>query len=180
MHTQVFSQKLRAIRARLGLLLFSAAAALCICWLLSGHAGAVYILTGAEDSAIVLDGEAQVGQLSSKLVHLSGGADGYDVTLTSGQDVTVLHNGEPVTAKARTETVEDLLERLHITPSPLEMVAVDVSGDSATLTISSELTYYDQVEEPAPHGTVRVANASLPKGTEQVVQEGVDGVRTSI
>ena len=72
------------------------------------------------------------------------------------------------------------LERLHLTPSPLEMVAVDLDEDSAELTIASELTYYDQVEEPATYETVRVANPSLPKGTEKVVQEGADGVRTSI
>ena len=82
--------------------------------------------------------------------------------------------------KARSETVAELLERLHITPSPLEMVAVDLDEDSAELTIASELTYYDQVEEPATYETVRVANPSLPKGTEKVVQEGADGVRTSI
>ena len=102
------------------------------------------------------------------------------MTLTAGQAVTVTHDGNTVTAKARSETVAELLERLHITPSPLEMVAVDVDGDSTVLTIASELTYYDQVEEPAAYETVRVANSSLPVGTEKVVQEGADGVRTSI
>ena len=57
---------------------------------------------------------------------------------------------------------------------------MDLDEDSAELTIASELTYYDQVEEPATYETVRVANPSLPKGTEKVVQEGADGVRTSI
>ena len=33
---------------------------------------------------------------------------------------------------------------------------------------------------PPPTKTVRVANSSLPVGTEKVVQEGADGVRTSI
>ena len=102
------------------------------------------------------------------------------MALTAGQEVTVTHDGSTVTAKARSETVAELLERLHITPSPLEMVAVDLDEDSAELTIASELTYYDQVEEPATYETVRVANPSLPKGTEKVVQEGADGVRTSI
>ena len=36
------------------------------------------------------------------------------------------------------------------------------------------------MEEPAAYETVRVANPSLPEGTEKVVQEGADGVRTSI
>ena len=79
------------------------------------------------------------------------------MSLTAGQEVTVTHDGSTVTAKARSETVAELLERLHITPSPLEMVAVDLDEDSAELTIASELTYYDQVEEPATYETVRVA-----------------------
>ena len=60
------------------------------------------------------------------------------------------------------------------------MVAVETTEDGAVLTIASELTYYDQVSEPAAYETVRVANPSLPVGTEKVVQEGADGVRTSI
>ena len=182
MNTHAFANKLHGLKARFGLQLFVLAAVICTGWVITDHADAVYILTGPEEAAIVLneETETQEGELSSQLVYLSSGASGYDMTLTSGQQVTVTHDGETVTAKARAETVAELLERLHITPSPLEMVAVDVDGDSAVLTISSELTYYDQVEEPAAYETVRVANPSLPQGTEKVVQEGADGVRTSI
>ena len=182
MNTHVFGKKLQGLKARFGIQLFVLAAMVCTGWIITDHAGAVYILTGPEDAAIVLNEEAPAaeGTLSSQLVYLSSGASGYDMTLTAGQAVTVTHDGSTVTAKARSETVAELLERLHITPSPLEMVAVDVDGDSAVLTIASELTYYDQVEEPAAYETVRVANSSLPVGTEKVVQEGADGVRTSI
>lgn len=182
MNTHAFGKKLHALKARFGIQLFVLAAMVCTGWIITDDAGAVYILTGPEDAAIVLNEEAPAaeGTLSSQLVYLSSGASGYDMTLTAGQAVTVTHDGNTVTAKARSETVAELLERLHITPSPLEMVAVDVDGDSAVLTIASELTYYDQVEEPAAYETVRVANSSLPVGTEKVVQEGADGVRTSI
>ena len=167
--------------ARFGLQLFVLAAVVCTSWIVTDHANAVYILTGPEDAAIVLnEEEVREGEMSSQLVYLSSGQSGYDMALTAGQEVTVTHDGSTVTAKARSETVAELLERLHITPSPLEMVAVDLDEDSAELTIASELTYYDQVEEPATYETVRVANPSLPKGTEKVVQEGADGVRTSI
>ena len=43
--------------------------------------------------------------------------------------------------------MSELLERIHIIPGPLEMVAVDLSDDSVELTVASELTYYDQVSE---------------------------------
>ena len=181
MNMRHLQEKLHQFKARYGLQLFVLAAVVCTSWISMDHAGAVYILTGAEDDAIVLDSAAASGQtLSSQLVYLSGGRDGYDVSLTSGQTVTVSHGDTEKTARARNETVAELLERLHITPSPLEMVAVDVSEDGIALTIASELTYYDQVDEPAAHETVRVANPALPAGTEQVVQEGADGVRTSV
>ena len=182
MNTHALVKKLRGLKARFGLQLFVLAAVICTGWVVSDDAGAVYILTGPEDAAIVLNEEPQAaeGTLSSQLLHLSSGQSGYDMKLTAGQTVTVTHDGETVTAKARSETVEALLNRLHITPSPLEMVAVETTEDGAALTIASELTYYDQVEEPAAYETVRVANSSLPVGTEKVVQEGADGVRTSI
>ncbi len=69
---------------------------------------------------------------------------------------------------------------MGITLSPLEMVAVDLSGEEIVLSVSEDVTYYDQVSEPASFETVRVANPDLLEGTENVVQEGVDGVRTSI
>ena len=182
MNTHAFGKKLQGLKERFGLQLFVLAAIVCTGWIVTDHAGAVYILTGPEDAAIVLNEEAQAaeGTLSSQLLHLSSGQSGYDMKLTAGQTVTVTHDGETVTAKARSETVEALLNRLHITPSPLEMVAVETTEDGAVLTIASELTYYDQVSEPAAYETVRVANPSLPVGTEKVVQEGADGVRTSI
>ena len=173
MNTHAFEKKLHSLKARFGLQLFVLAAVVCTSWIVTDHANAVYILTGPEDAAIVLnEEEVREGEMSSQLVYLSSGQSGYDMALTAGQEVTVTHDGSTVTAKARSETVAELLERLHITPSPLEMVAVDLDEDSAELTIASELTYYDQVEEPATYETVRVANPSLPKGTEKVVQEG--------
>ena len=178
MNTHAFAKTLLGLKARFGIHLFVLAAVICTGWIVTDHAGAVYLLSSPEDDAIVLNQESET--MSSRLVHLSSGQSGYDMELTAGQSVTVTHDGETVTAKARSETVEELLDRLHINPSPLEMVSVETSAEGAVLTIASELTYYDQVEETAPYETVRVANSSLPVGTEKVVQEGADGVRTSI
>ena len=150
----------------------------CIC--ATSWADALYIITGTDDAAIVLDGSAKVPDLSSQMVYVTSGGKGYDVTLAAGQTVTIHHNGETVSAKSKKETISKLLDRLHIVPGPLEMVAVDLSGSGAELTISSDITYYDKVAEPVAFETVRVANPDMEKGTEKVVQEGADGVRTSI
>ncbi len=143
-------------------------------------ASALYILTGTDDAAIILDGAGSAPDLSSQLVHLTSGSSGYDVTLAAGQTVTVNHEGASITLQARKETISSLLDRLHINPSPLDMVGVDLSGDGAVLTVASDLTYYEELSEPAAFETQRVANPDLPQGTEQVIQEGADGVRTSI
>ncbi len=143
-------------------------------------ASALYILTGTDDAAIILDGAGSAPDLSSQLVYLTSGSSGYDVTLAAGQTVTVNHEGASITLQARKETISSLLDRLHINPSPLDMVGVDLSGDGAVLTVASDLTYYEELSEPAAFETQRVANPDLPQGTEQVIQEGADGVRTSI
>ena len=60
------------------------------------------------------------------------------------------------------------------------MVAVSLAGDKVSLSVGSDLTTYDYVTEPAPFQTIRRANPSMKKGEEKVVQQGVDGVRTSV
>ena len=174
-------KKLHALWRRHSLPLFTLAAVVCVSWVAMDHASALYILTGTEDdAAIVLDSRAQVKDFSSQMVYLSAGSDGYDVTLAAGQTVVVHHGGASATAQSRQETISALLSRMHITPGPLDMVAVDLSGPGVELTVSDQITYYDRVTEAAPFETVRVANPALAEGTEQVTQAGRDGVRTAI
>ena len=114
MNTHAFEKKLHSLKARFGLQLFVLAAVVCTSWIVTDHANAVYILTGPEDAAIVLnEEEVREGEMSSQLVYLSSGQSGYDMSLTAGQEVTVTHDGSTVTAKARSETVAELLERLR-------------------------------------------------------------------
>ena len=144
------------------------------------HANALYILTGVEDSAIVLDGSEEAPDLGSRMIYTASGRSGFDVTLTSGQQVVVQRDGQTLTARCKRETISQLLDRMGVTLSPLEMVAADLSGEEIVLTIGEEITYYDEVSEPAAYETVRVANPSLPKGKERVKQAGADGERTSV
>ena len=117
MNTHAFEKKLHSLKARFGLQLFVLAAVVCTSWIVTDHANAVYILTGPEDAAIVLnEEEVREGEMSSQLVYLSSGQSGYDMALTAGQEVTVTHDGSTVTAKARSETVAELLERLGRCP----------------------------------------------------------------
>ena len=57
MNTHAFGKKLQGLKARFGIQLFVLAAVVCTSWIVTDHAGAVYILTGPEDAAIVLNEE---------------------------------------------------------------------------------------------------------------------------
>ena len=173
-------EKLHGIWNRKHLALLTLMAVLLTAAAATNRAAALYILTGADDAAIVLDDKATVPDLSSQLVFVTTGGKGYDVTLAAGQTVTVGRNGETQTVKSRKESISRLLERMDIVPSPLETVAVNLAGPGVEITVEEEIIYYDRIVEQVTFDTVRVANPEMKKGTEQVVQEGADGVRTSI
>ena len=173
-------EKLHGIWNRKHLALLTLMAVLLTAAAATNRAAALYILTGADDAAIVLDDKATVPDLSSQMVFVTTGGKGYDVTLAAGQTVTVRRNGETQTVKSRKESISRLLERMDIVPSPLETVAVNLAGPGVEITVEEEIIYYDRVVETVAFDTVRIANPEMKKGTEQVVQEGADGVRTSI
>lgn len=149
----------------------------------TGWADSLYLITGADsdEAAIILDPE-QVAppDLSSQMVYVSNGGRGYDLTLQEDTTVTIRHEGSVLTVQSRKESVSSLLSRLHIYPSPLEMIGVKLSDAGVELDVSSDLTYYEYATEKVTFSTQRVANPEMPEGEEKVVQEGADGVRSSV
>ena len=173
-------KKLHGIWNRRYLALLTFTAVLLTSAAITDQAAALYILTGIGDTAIVLDGKGNEPDLSSQMVFVTTGGKGYDVTLAPKQTVTVRRDGQTQSIQSRKESISKLLDRMGIVPSPLETIAVDLSGPGVVITVAEEITYYDRVVEEAPFDTVRVANPEMKKGTEKVIQEGADGVRTSI
>lgn len=145
-------------------------------------ADALFILTGVDDSAIVLDGSQEVPDLSDRLVRVTTNSRGYDVRLNGGLEVTIERDGTVLTTESkRSETISVLLDRMNVELSPLEMVAFDLSEPGKVkLTVAEEITCYEISREESPFNTVRVANPDLPQGTERVVQKGSVGIRSSI
>ena len=180
MRTHDLRKKLREHLKSSALILIALAAVLGSSAAATDWAGALYTLTGVEDSAIVLDGSQDIPDLSDRMMYVASGSKGYDIRLNAKLDVTIRHDGETLTTVSKKENISALLTRMGITLSPLEMVAVDLSDQELVLTVAEDITYYDEVREMETFNTVRVANPELPKGTERVVQEGADGVRTSI
>lgn len=147
----------------------------------TGWADSLFIITGADDAAIILDPEQETPpDFSSQMIYVSNGSRGYDIILQEDTPVTIRHEGSVQTAQANRESVSSLLGRMHIYPSPLEMIGVKLSETGVELNVSSDLTYYDYVSEAVSFTTQRVANPELPEGEERVIQEGADGVRSSV
>ena len=144
-------------------------------------ADALYILTGVEDTAIVLKEDAYVSALASKQVYLTETGTSRDIILTEGRDVTIRHGEQTWNVVSKEERVSALLDRMHIDVSPLEMISIQVKDENnVEVVITGDLTYYDRETTTAPHGVVRVPNDKIPVGTEQVVQEGKDGEKTCV
>ena len=180
LRTHDLRKKLREHLKSSALILIALAAVLGSSAAATDWAGALYILTGVEDSAIVLDGSQDIPDLSDRMMYVASGSKGYDIRLDAKLDVTIRHDGKTLTTVSKKESISALLTRMGITLSPLEMVAVDLSDQALVLTVAEDITYYDEVREAEAFNTVRVANPDLPQGTERVVQEGADGIRTSI
>lgn len=143
-------------------------------------ASALYILTDTQETTVILEGSDTIPDLSSHLVDVTSNTRCKDLTLSEGQTVTIHYEGAVLSVQSEGETISALLDRLHIVPRRLEMVAVDLTGNGAVLTIGEDITYYESVVEADPYTTTRVPNPYMLKGTEQVVQAGVNGVCTAV
>ncbi len=175
------SHTLHTLFRRCGMMLLCAAAATATSLAATGWAGSVYIVTDEDDAAIILDpSQEKVPDLSSQLLYISNGSRGYDICLMENTSVLVRHGDTTLSVQSQRESISSLLGRLQLAPSALEMVGVKLADSSVELTVSSELAYYDYVTEKAPFRTVRVENPDMLEGEEKVVQEGSDGVRSSV
>lgn len=148
----------------------------------TGWAGSLFIITGADDAAIILDPQQEEAppDLSEKMLYVTNGSRGYDISLSEGTSVTVRHEGSAVTIQSRKETISSLLGRLHIYPSELEMIGVKLSEAGIELNVASDLTFYDYVTEEVSFPVRRVPNPQMKEGEEKIVQPGAGGVRSSV
>jgi len=109
---------------------------------------------------------------SSALVSRGSGAE---VSLAAGQPVVIHYQEETVTSVAHDETVAQLLARLGVQTSPLEMVAVSIQEQLVEIRVASEFVFYEQISTVAEHEIVYQYNSELPAWKETVLQEGRDG-----
>ena len=156
------------------------ACALCAGTFAMVHADALYILTGAGDEAVLLDEAAEAPDFSSQMVYVGSGANGYELSLKAGRPVRVQYGNTILGTTAQGETVSELLARFDIVPGPLDGVLVDIGESRITLTVGSDLTYYEAKTRAQSYETQRVATPDLLQGQEEVVQAGKTGISTDI
>ena len=156
------------------------ACALCAGTFAMVHADALDILTGAGDETVLLDETAEAPDFSSQMVYVGSGANGYELTLKAGRPVRIQYGNTILGTTAQGETVSELLARFDIIPGPLDGVLVDIGESRITLTVGSDLTYYEARTRTQGYETQRVATPDLLQGQEEVVQAGKIGISTDI
>jgi len=119
------------------------------------------------------DAEVFLTDASAELVSRS---NGNDLLLEAGQSVTIFYQGETVVTDSRKETITQLLSRMKIQPSPLEMTAVAFLDDGVEITIDSEFIFYEHISQVTEHEVSYQYNWQRPDWYEQVLQEGRDGL----
>ena len=136
-------------------------------------ASAMYVVT--DDAYVHVDDLTADVFLTDSSAELVSRKDGNDLLLSAGQDVTVTYQDAATSAVSREETVSQLLSRLGIQPSPLEMVSVAFLHSGVEINISSELVFYEHVSTVTEHEVVYQYNNQKPDWYENVIQEGSDG-----
>ena len=141
-------------------------------------AGAMYVVSN--------DGPVHVDDLEGNVFLTDGFAglvsrtSGNELDLTPGLAVTVSYQDQQYTAISMEETLDHLLERLAIQPSPLEMISVSFQDGGVDVCIGGEFVFYEHISTVSEHEIVYQYNDKLPDWQENVLQEGRDGERREV
>lgn len=144
----------------------------------NADAHALYVVS--DESYLRVDevaGDVFLTDGSAGLVSRQGGSE---LALASGRTVTVTHQDLTFSTVSRQETVTELLARLDVRPSPLEMVSVAILDNGIEIIVNSEFVFYEHITNTTEHETVYQYNDKLPDWQENVLQEGRDGERREV
>lgn len=139
---------------------------------------AVEVSAAESEEGTVLDSREEIFVTTS--ASLTSRSSAGEVVLPAEAEVVIRTGDGERTAAAREETVEQLLRRLRVEVSPLEMVSVDLTADPIEIVIDSQLILYEVDETITPGQVVYVDSDILPTWCEQVLEQGRDGVRRTV
>ncbi len=141
-------------------------------------ASAMYLLTN--DSYVPVDHPSITVFLTDADAELISHENGNDLLLSAGMDVSVSYNRETVATISLEETVRDLLERIGIYPSPLEMVALAFGENTLSIEIASEFVFFEHINSVTEHEVIYQYNSDKPEWYEEVIQPGSDGIYSEV
>lgn len=78
----------------------------------------------------------------------------------------------------RHETVANLLRRSHVKVADDEMVVVDLTADTPSITVCRQYTRLRSVQVQTDFAEERIADPLMAKGTEEIITSGVPGTVT--
>lgn len=137
-------------------------------------ASALYVVT--DDAYVHVDELTADVFLTDSSAELVSRENGNDLLLTAGQTVEVMYQDTVVsTVSQEDETVSQLLSRLDIHPSPLEMVSVAFLDSGIEVNIASEFVFYEHNSRVTEPEVVYQYNDQKPDWYENVIQEGTSG-----
>lgn len=141
-------------------------------------ASALYVVSdSARGSVEELEGDVFLTDGSAGLVSRT---NGNDLTLAAGTQAVVRHQDETLSIVTRDETLSQLLDRLGIEPSPLEMTSVAHLDGTLEICVDSEFVFYEHISSVTEHETIYKTNSRKPAWQETVIQEGRDGEHTDV
>lgn len=105
---------------------------------------------------------------------------GDELKLTPGLQTTVTYQNEVVSTISQKENLSQLLERLDIQPSPLEMMSVSFTDKTMDVCVGSEFKFYEHISTVSEHEIIYRDNSRRPSWYEAVIQEGHDGEYTEV
>lgn len=141
-------------------------------------AGAMYVVSN--------DGPVHVDDLAGDVFLTDGSAglvsrtSGNELALTPGLNVTVTNQDQQYATISQEETLDQLLERLGIWLSPLEMASVSFPDGGVDVCISGEFVFYEHISTVSEHEIIYQYNDRRPDWYEAVIQEGCDGEYTEV
>lgn len=140
-------------------------------------ASALYILSddGYVDVDELTEEELEVF-LTDDSAELVSRSSGSDLRLTANQAVTITYGDQVLTTTSYQETVSNLLQRMRVYPSPLEMVSVAFGEDTVDIHIASELVFYEHLTSVTEQEVIYEYNWQKPDWYESILQQGQDGL----
>lgn len=141
-------------------------------------ASALYVVT--DEAYVPVDELAADVFLTDGSAELVSREDGSDLLLSAGQAVTVIYQDDTRSVVSQEETVSQLLNRLDIQPSPLEMVSVAFLDGALEIAIDSEFIFYEHISTVTEHEVIYQYNDQKPDWYEGILQEGSDGLYSEV